>query len=181
MAKFGPKAHVLINNAALFVFESVETASGEDWDRSAAVNIKGHALATKHCIPLMKARYLATHIQLHALPSYSCRPCDDHKPVSVRMCGRMRGLMNDQAAGGGSIVFQGSISSFKGQPNCATYATAKGAIVQLARNCAFDLSKYNIRCNSICAGTIEVGECVLFGRCVSASYIANNKVCQPVV
>ncbi len=42
----------------------------------------------------------------------------------------------------GSIVFQGSISSFKAQPNCATYATAKGAIVQLARNCAFDLAKY---------------------------------------
>ena len=55
-AKFGPKARVLINNAALFVFESVETASAEDWDRSAAVNIKGHALVTKHCIPLMKVR-----------------------------------------------------------------------------------------------------------------------------
>jgi NAD(P)-dependent dehydrogenase (short-subunit alcohol dehydrogenase family) len=34
-------------------------------------------------------------------------------------------------------------------------ATTKGAIVQLARNCAYDLAKYNIRCNSICAGTIE--------------------------
>ena len=28
-------------------------------------------------------------------------------------------------AGGGSIVFQGSISSFLGQPNCATYAVMK--------------------------------------------------------
>jgi NAD(P)-dependent dehydrogenase (short-subunit alcohol dehydrogenase family) len=27
--------------------------------------------------------------------------------------------------------------------------------VQLARNCAYDLAKYNIRSNSICAGTIE--------------------------
>ena len=43
---------------------------------------------------------------------------------------------------GGSIVFQGSISSFLGQPNCATYATMKGAIVQLARNCAYDFAKY---------------------------------------
>eukprot|EP00026_Physarum_polycephalum_P014179 Phypoly_transcript_14664.p1 GENE.Phypoly_transcript_14664~~Phypoly_transcript_14664.p1 ORF type:complete len:132 (+),score=16.88 Phypoly_transcript_14664:534-929(+) len=57
--------------------------------------------------------------------------------------------------GGGSIVFQGSISSFLAQPNCATYATMKGAIVQLARNCAYDLAKYKIRVNSICAGTIE--------------------------
>ena len=30
-----------------------------------------------------------------------------------------------------------------------------GAIVQMARNCAYDFAKYNIRVNSICAGTIE--------------------------
>ena len=110
---FGDKLHILVNNAALFIFESVENATSEMWDRSSAVNIKGHALMTKHAIPFMKN------------------------------------------AGGGSIVFQGSISSFLGQPNCATYATAKGAITQLARSCAYDLAKYSIRCNSICAGTIE--------------------------
>ena len=104
---------VLVNNAALFVFESVETATAEDWDRSAAVNIKGHALLTKAVLPAMKR------------------------------------------AGGGSIVFQGSISAFLAQPNCATYSTMKGAIVQLARNCAYDFAKYKIRVNSICAGTIE--------------------------
>jgi len=115
VVKFGPKIHVLINNAALFIFHSVETATATDWDRTAAVNIKGHALLTKHCLPYMKA---------------------------------VGGV-------GGSIIFQGSISSFKAQPNCCTYSTVKGAIVQMARNCAFDLSKYNIRVNSICAGTIE--------------------------
>ncbi len=104
---------MLVNNAALFVFHSVEHASADDWDRSAAINIKGHALLTKAVLPYMKA------------------------------------------AGGGSIVFQGSISSFLAQPNCATYSTMKGAIVQLARNCAYDFAKYNIRVNSICAGTIE--------------------------
>eukprot|EP01113_Clastostelium_recurvatum_P040016 TRINITY_DN6177_c0_g1_i1.p1 TRINITY_DN6177_c0_g1~~TRINITY_DN6177_c0_g1_i1.p1 ORF type:complete len:279 (-),score=73.63 TRINITY_DN6177_c0_g1_i1:121-957(-) len=113
--KFGEAIHVLINNAALFVFHSVEHASAEDWDRSAAVNIKGHALLTKHALPLMKKAPKGT----------------------------------------ASIVFQGSISSFLAQPNCATYATMKGAIVQMARNCAYDFAKYNIRVNSICAGTIE--------------------------
>ncbi len=44
---FGPVIHILINNAALFIFKSVEDATAEDWDRSAAVNIKGHALLTK--------------------------------------------------------------------------------------------------------------------------------------
>lgn len=103
---------VLVNNAALFVFHSVETASAEDWDRSAAINIKGHALLTKAALPFMK-----------------------HQRAS--------------------IVWMGSISSFLAQPNCATYATMKGAIVQMARNCAYDFAKYGIRSNSICAGTIE--------------------------
>jgi len=111
--KFGDKVHVLINNAAVFIFHSVEHATAEDWDRSASVNIRGHALLTKHVLPLMKN------------------------------------------AGGGSIVFQGSISSFLGQPDCATYSTMKGAIVQMARNCAYDFAKYNVRVNSVCAGTIE--------------------------
>merc|ERR1712130_73361 len=115
VSKFGNDIHILINNAALFIFHSVETATAEDWDRTAAVNIKGHALLTKHCLPHMKE-------------------------------------VGDRGA---SIVFQGSISSFKAQPNCCTYSTVKGAIVQMARNCAFDLSKYNIRVNSVCAGTIE--------------------------
>ena len=70
---FGEELHILVNNAAVFVFHSVETASAADWDRTSAVNIKGHALMTKHALPMMKK------------------------------------------AGGGSIVFQGSISSFLGE------------------------------------------------------------------
>jgi len=112
-AHFGDIVHVLINNAACFIFHSVENASAEDWDRSAAVNIRGHALLTKHLLPHMKK------------------------------------------ANGASIVFQGSISSFLAQPDCATYSTMKGAIVQMARNCAYDFAKYRIRVNSICAGTID--------------------------
>jgi len=111
--KFGDTIHVLINNAAAFVFHSVEDATAEDWDLTMNVNIKGHALLTKYTLPFLKK------------------------------------------AGGASIVFQGSISSFVAQPNCATYSTVKGAIVQMARNCAYDFAKYKIRVNSICAGTIE--------------------------
>lgn len=113
VSKFGEKIDVLVNNAARFIFHSVEHAAPEDWDNACSVNIKGHALVTKAVLPHMKK------------------------------------------AGGGSIVFQGSISSFLAQPNCATYSVMKAAIVQLARNCAYDFAKYNIRCNSVCAGTIE--------------------------
>jgi len=110
--KFGKEIHVLVNNAARFIFKNVETATAKDWDETAATNIKGHALLTKAVIPYMKKK-------------------------------------------GGSIVFQGSISSFAAQPNCVTYSATKAAICLMARNCAYDLAKYNIRCNTICAGTIE--------------------------
>ena len=113
LAAFGPVVHILVNNAALFVFKSIEHATAEDWDASAAVNIRGHALLTKHLLPAMKGQR------------------------------------------GASIVWQGSISSFLAQPDCATYSTMKGAIVQMARNCAYDFAKYGIRSNSVCAGTIE--------------------------
>lgn len=113
VAAFGDKIHILVNNAALFVFHSVEHASAADWDASAAINIKGHALLTKHLLPFMKG------------------------------------------TPGASIVWQASISSFIAQPDCATYSAMKGAIVQLARNCALDFAKYGIRSNSVCAGTIE--------------------------
>ncbi len=53
-AKFGSIVHVLVNNAAAFIFHSVETATAADWDHSAAINIKGHALLTKHLLPFMK-------------------------------------------------------------------------------------------------------------------------------
>jgi len=113
LAAFGPDVHILVNNAAAFVFKSVESATAEDWDGSAAVNIRGHALLTKALLPAMKGRR------------------------------------------GASIVWQGSISSFLAQPDCATYSATKAAIVQLARNCAYDFAKYGIRSNSVCAGTIE--------------------------
>jgi len=105
--------HILINNAASFIFKNVEEATAEDWDNICATNIRGTALVTKYVVPVMRA------------------------------------------AGGGSIVFQGSISSFLAQPNCATYSVTKAAVVQMAKNSAMDLAKYNIRVNSICAGTIE--------------------------
>ena len=124
-----PRIDVLVNNACCFVFENVEDATVDDWMKSMKVNILGHALVTKHCLPYMK----------------------HHAPTSSSTSPTNKTLLGS----GPSIIFQGSISSLIGQPNCATYATMKGAILQMARNCAYDLAKYNIRVNTICAGTIE--------------------------
>lgn len=111
-AKWGT-CDILVNNAALFIFNSIENATAEDWARTCAVNIMGHALVTKHVLPLLKESKVA------------------------------------------SVVFQGSISSFLAQPDCATYSVTKAAITQMARNCAYDFAKYGVRVNSVCAGTVE--------------------------
>jgi NAD(P)-dependent dehydrogenase (short-subunit alcohol dehydrogenase family) len=47
---------ILVNNAAVFVFKSVEHAEAADWDLSHDVLIKGTAFACKHVIPSMRGR-----------------------------------------------------------------------------------------------------------------------------
>ncbi len=42
--------HVLVNNAAIFIFKGIE-ATVEDWQRVMAVNIMGPALMAKHAVP----------------------------------------------------------------------------------------------------------------------------------
>lgn len=93
----GPKIDILVNNACSFVFKSVEDASVEDFKKSMNVNILGHALVTKYCLPYMK--------NASATPGY-----------------------------GSSIIFQGSISSFRGQPNCATCECNRSSVICLSQS-----------------------------------------------
>jgi NAD(P)-dependent dehydrogenase (short-subunit alcohol dehydrogenase family) len=58
------------------------------------------------------------------------------------------------AAGGGSIVNQGSVAALVGVPNFAAYCAAKGAVVALTRSMAIDLAPRRIRVNVICPGTV---------------------------
>jgi NAD(P)-dependent dehydrogenase (short-subunit alcohol dehydrogenase family) len=58
------------------------------------------------------------------------------------------------AAGGGSIVNQGSVAALVGVPNFAAYCAAKGAVVALTRSMALDLASQRIRVNVICPGTV---------------------------
>jgi NAD(P)-dependent dehydrogenase (short-subunit alcohol dehydrogenase family) len=51
---------VLVNNAAAFVYGTVETVTESDWDRVLSVNVKGAAFATKHALPLMRERIAKT-------------------------------------------------------------------------------------------------------------------------
>ncbi|MCD1259368.1 SDR family oxidoreductase [Paenibacillus athensensis] len=47
------RVHILVNNAAVFVFKGIE-ANAEDWNYINGVNVAGTSLVTKHCVPLMK-------------------------------------------------------------------------------------------------------------------------------
>jgi len=58
-------------------------------------------------------------------------------------------------AGPGSIINQGSIDSFLGNPNIAAYSAAKGGLLPLTHVMAHDLAKYGIRVNCISTGGIR--------------------------
>ncbi|EHB46402.1 SDR family NAD(P)-dependent oxidoreductase [Mycolicibacterium vinylchloridicum] len=59
-----------------------------------------------------------------------------------------------RAAGGGSIVNQGSVAAMVAVPNFAAYCAAKGAVVALTRSMAIDCAPMGIRVNAICPGTV---------------------------
>jgi len=58
------------------------------------------------------------------------------------------------AAGGGSIINQGSVAAVVGVANFASYCASKGAVVALTRSMSVDLAPYGVRVNAICPGTV---------------------------
>ncbi len=62
-----------------------------------------------------------------------------------------------QRQGGGAIVNTGSTASLVGEPNCVSYDSTKGAVLQLTRQMAMDFAKDGIRINCVCPGWIDTG------------------------
>src|SRR6204780_307693 len=60
-------------------------------------------------------------------------------------------LLNDN----GSIIFNGSVHNYLGQPGLAAYAATKGGLVSMARAIAADLASRNIRVNVVAPGAIK--------------------------
>src|SRR5215467_6702740 len=60
-------------------------------------------------------------------------------------------LLNDN----GSIIFNGSVHNYLGQPGLAAYAAAKGGLVSMARVIAADLAPHNIRVNVVAPGATK--------------------------
>lgn len=51
--RFG-QLNVLVNNAGIIIRKGIEDTTGEDWDRTMAINVKGVFLGTKYAIPAMR-------------------------------------------------------------------------------------------------------------------------------
>jgi NAD(P)-dependent dehydrogenase (short-subunit alcohol dehydrogenase family) len=60
-------------------------------------------------------------------------------------------LMNDN----GSIIFNGSVHNYLGQPGVAAYAATKGGLVSMARSIAADLAPRKIRVNVVAPGATQ--------------------------
>jgi len=60
-------------------------------------------------------------------------------------------LMNDN----GSIIFNGSVHNYLGQPGVAAYAATKGGLVSMARAIAADLAPRGIRVNVVAPGATK--------------------------
>ncbi len=60
-------------------------------------------------------------------------------------------LLNDN----GSIIFNGSVHNYLGQPGLAAYAATKGGVVSMARSIAADLAPRNIRVNVVAPGATK--------------------------
>ena len=59
--------------------------------------------------------------------------------------------MNDN----GSIIFNGSVHTYLGQPGVAAYAATKGGLVSMARSIAADLAPRKIRVNVVAPGATK--------------------------
>src|SRR5579862_4883271 len=60
-------------------------------------------------------------------------------------------LMNDN----GSVIFNGSVQSYLGQPGLAAYAATKGGLLSMTRSIAADLAPRNIRVNVVAPGATK--------------------------
>ncbi|HEY1266044.1 MAG TPA: SDR family oxidoreductase [Candidatus Binatia bacterium] len=60
-------------------------------------------------------------------------------------------LLNDNS----SVIFNGSVHNYMGQPGLAAYAAAKGGLVSMARAVAADLAPRKIRVNVVAPGAIK--------------------------
>jgi NAD(P)-dependent dehydrogenase (short-subunit alcohol dehydrogenase family) len=71
---------------------------------------------------------------------------------------------------GGAIVLISSAAGIRGVKNAIAYATVKGALIQMTRALAFELSEHNIKVNCVSPGVIRTR----FQNHLTPEQVANN-------
>jgi NAD(P)-dependent dehydrogenase (short-subunit alcohol dehydrogenase family) len=71
---------------------------------------------------------------------------------------------------GGAIVLISSAAGLRGVKNAIAYATVKGALIQMTRALAFELSEHNIKVNCVSPGVIRTR----FQNHLTPEQVANN-------
>lgn len=93
------------------------------------------------------------------IPLHEVDAADWHKIVETNLTGTFLGIrtiapiMSGQGAG--SIVNITSTVALTGTPTMAAYASSKGGIMSLTRNCAITYAKAGVRANAVVPGVID--------------------------
>src|SRR5262249_33349207 len=98
--RFG-RLDVLVNNAGVRLYHTVEDASAESWDEILGVNLKGYAFSAKAAIPLLRqvgGGAIVNVASVRSLPSIGKTP-QYHTP-KAGVDGLPRGMAADHAADG---------------------------------------------------------------------------------
>lgn len=73
VAHFGT-VNLLVNNAAAFVFGSVEEVTQADWERVFGVNVIGYANTVRHCLPEFRVNGGAAVVNIASISSFIAQP-----------------------------------------------------------------------------------------------------------
>jgi NAD(P)-dependent dehydrogenase (short-subunit alcohol dehydrogenase family) len=73
VAHFGT-VNLLVNNAAAFVFGSVEEVTQADWERVFGVNVIGYANTVRHCLPEFRKNGAAAVVNIASISSFIAQP-----------------------------------------------------------------------------------------------------------
>jgi len=71
--RFGT-VNLLVNNAAAFVFGSVEEVTRDDWDRVFGVNVIGYANTVRECLPEFRHNGAGTIVNIASVSSFIAQP-----------------------------------------------------------------------------------------------------------
>jgi meso-butanediol dehydrogenase / (S,S)-butanediol dehydrogenase / diacetyl reductase len=98
--RFG-RLNILVNNAGVRLYHTVEEASAESWDEILGVNLKGYAFCAKAAIPLLRQASSGSIVNVASVRSVtSIGKTTQYDTTKAAVGGLTRGMAADHAADG---------------------------------------------------------------------------------